>query len=116
LDWPVKGVLFDVEHNVYWSDACGSRPHAIADAVAQARARLAAVPQLVPVYAHRYMPSGRTVVGHPVLSVYQTDVIYYGMDLLDYVRQEFRAGSGIDRTDRRWRPQAFVAFWRDLIE
>jgi hypothetical protein len=55
-------------------------------------------------------------IGHPVLSVYQTDVIYYGMDLLDYVRQEFRAGSGIDRTDRRWRPQAFVAFWRDLIE
>ena len=54
--------------------------------------------------------------GHLAPWVYQTDVIYYGMNLLDYVHEEFRAGSGIDRTDPRWRPQAFVAFWRDLIE
>jgi hypothetical protein len=84
--------------------------------VARARDRLSAVPQLVPVYSHRYLPSGRESVGHPVLSVYQTDVIYYGLDLLDYVHQEFGAGQGIDRNDPRWRPRATVAFWRDLIE
>ncbi len=115
LDWPVEGVLFDVEHSRVWFDDWGPRPPATEQAVVVARARLAEVPQLVPVYSHRYLPSGRTSVGHPVLSVYQTDVIYYGTDLIDYIHQEFAAGAGMRRSDPRWRPRATVPFWRDLI-
>jgi hypothetical protein len=115
LGWPVEGVLFDVEHSRVWFDDWGPRPPTTEQAVVVARARLAEVPQLVPVYSHRYLPSGRTSVGHPVLSVYQTDVIYYGTDLIDYIHQEFAAGAAVHRGDPRWRPRATVAFWRDLI-
>jgi hypothetical protein len=69
---------------------------------------------MVPVYAHRYLPAGRGTHGHPVLSIWQTDIIYYGTDLLDYVRQEF-GGPRTDRTDKNWNPQATVPFWRDFL-
>jgi hypothetical protein len=115
LAWPVNGVLFDVEHAVCWFDGWGPRPESTVEAVAVARQRLSGVPQLVPVYGHRYLPSGRELAGHPVLSVYQTDIIYYGVNLVDYLHQEFRAGPGIPRSDPRWRPRATVPFWRDLV-
>ncbi|MEV4614121.1 hypothetical protein AB0K43_16225 [Kitasatospora sp. NPDC049258] len=89
LDWPVEGTLFDVEHNSFWYPRWGDRPAATAAAVEAARAHLAGVPQLVPVYGHRYLPGTPGRFGHPVLSVYQTDIIDYGADLTDYVRREF---------------------------
>jgi hypothetical protein len=48
--------------------------------------------------------------------MYQTDIIFYGLNLLDYVYQEFAAGSGINGTDPQWQPQATVSFWRDFLE
>jgi hypothetical protein len=115
LGWPVEGVLFDVEHNAFWHRTWGERPASPAAAVEVARERLAAVPTMVPVYSHRYLPAGRGSSGHPVLSMYQTDIIYYGIDLVDYVYQEFSAGPGIRRDDPRWEPRATVPFWRDLV-
>lgn len=116
LAWPVDGVLFDVEHNVFWRSGWGARPVGLADTLMVAREQLTTVPQMVPVYSHRYLPAGRGTFGHPVLSMYQTDIIVYGLDLVDYISQEFGAGAGIDRTDARWRPQVTVAFWRELVE
>ena len=115
LAWPVEGTLFDVEHADVWPADWGPRRTLLAEALTVARDRLATVPQLVPVYSHRYLPSGRAAAGHPVLSVYQTDIIYYGTDLLDYLYQEFRVGPGIEREDPRWQPRATVPFWRDFI-
>jgi len=80
-----------------------------------AAAELADVPQMVPVYAHRYLPAGRGTFGHPVLSIHQTDIICYGTDLVDYVYQEFGAGTGYERTDPRWRPRPTVRFRSELI-
>lgn len=114
LEWPVDGVLFDVAHNVVWDDAWGARPAGRDEAVETARRGLAQVPRLVPVYGHRFLPAGRGTAGHPVLSVVQTDIIYYGTDLVDYLHQEF-GGPGMDRTDPRWNPKATVAFWRDFL-
>ncbi len=74
------------------------------------------MPQMVPVYSHRYLPAGRGTFGHPVLSMYQTDVIFYGADLVDYVYQEFGAGMGLDRTDPRWQPHSTVPFWGEFVE
>ncbi|MEV0131092.1 hypothetical protein AB0H83_21835 [Dactylosporangium sp. NPDC050688] len=115
LAWPVEGVLFDVE-KWYWHRDWGERPARTAAAVELAREHLTKVPQLIPVYSHRYLPPGRGTSGHPVLSVYQTDIICYGTDLLDYVYQEFGAGPGIDRTDPAWQPTATVPFWRDFLQ
>nr|WSX47744.1 hypothetical protein OG409_01440 [Streptomyces sp. NBC_00974] len=89
LSGPVEGVLFDVEHSDFWHPAWSPRPAGISDALRIARSELAAVPQLVPVYSHRYLPGTAGECGHPVLSVHQTDIIFYGNDLADYIRNEF---------------------------
>jgi hypothetical protein len=36
---------------------------------------LAQVPKMVPVYGHRYLPGQPHTFGHPVLSMWQTDII-----------------------------------------
>jgi hypothetical protein len=61
--WPVEGVLFDVENDRAWFDDRGPRPPSTEQALAEARTRLAGVPQPVPVYFHRYLPAGRTFAG-----------------------------------------------------
>ncbi|MFE0510892.1 hypothetical protein [Streptomyces sp. NPDC058964] len=113
LGWPVEGVVLDVEHNGFWYEAWGERPADTATALATARRRLAEVPLLVPVYAHRYLPAGRGSFGHPVLSMWQTDIIYYGLDLADYIHQEFDEARG--DVGETWDPRATVPFWRDLL-
>jgi hypothetical protein len=113
LDHPAEGVLFDVENNSFWLDTWGPRPEAEAAALAIAREALAQVPVLVPVYGHRFLPAGRDTFGHAVLSVWQTDIIYYGLDLADYVQQEF-GGRGLVWDDQA-EPKVTVAFWRDPV-
>ncbi|WP_327708899.1 hypothetical protein OG912_08940 [Streptomyces sp. NBC_00464] len=112
LAWPVEGVLFDVKHNVFWHPAWPSRPADAADALRVARAELAAVPQLVPVYGHRYLPGMAGEYGHPVLSVWQTDIIIYGNDLADYIRHEFTGWAGNAPTAAR----TAVDFWSYFVE
>jgi len=60
LRLPLEGVLFDVEHD-FWLTEWGPRP----------------------------APDRPHGPGNPVLSVHQTDIIYYGFDLDDYLRHEF---------------------------
>ncbi|MFF8397511.1 hypothetical protein [Streptomyces sp. NPDC016172] len=112
LGWPVEGVLLSVEHG-FWHEGWGERPADGTAALATARHHLAAAPALVPVYAHRYLPAGRGSHGHPVLSMWQTDVVYYGLDLVDYMHQEFDEARG--GVDENWKPKATVPFWRDLL-
>jgi hypothetical protein len=112
LDWPIEGVLFDVENNGFWYHGWGSHPRDTASALATATRMLAQVPKMVPVYGHRYLPGQPDTFGHPVLSIWQTDIIYYGSDLADYIDREFgRGGAG----DDLWEPKASVGFWRDLV-
>ncbi|MFF5081369.1 hypothetical protein ACFY36_30345 [Actinoplanes sp. NPDC000266] len=108
LAWPVEGVLFDVGSNDFWYGGWGPRPQAAEAAVAAARGYLLTVPRLVPLYAHRFLPAGLS--GHPVLSVYQTDVVYYGAGIEDWLHREFGLGSASPAE-----PRATVPFWRDLL-
>jgi hypothetical protein len=89
LDWPLHGVLFDVERNDFWLPEWGLRPSRIEEAKAVAKEYVSRAPRLIPVYSHRMMPDRPHQAGNPVLSVYQTDIIYYGFDLDDYFRHEF---------------------------
>ena len=54
-----------------------------------ARTYFAKVPVMVPIYSHRYLLAHPDRTGTPVLSMYQTDIIYYGTDLVDYFHHEF---------------------------
>ena len=88
LAWPLEGLEFDVRNNL-WSDCWGPRPEAIADRLKVVRAWVADAPTLITVYGHRYMPERPSTAGNPVLSVYQSDMMRYGSDLADYLRNEF---------------------------
>ncbi|MFD7387884.1 hypothetical protein ACFV46_05410 [Streptomyces sp. NPDC059852] len=45
--------------------------------------------------------------------MWQTDIIYYGLDLADYMHQEFDEVRG--EVDESWNPRATALFWRDLL-
>jgi hypothetical protein len=68
---------------------------------------------MVPIYAHRYLPAGRSTYGHRVLSIFQTDIIFYGTYLVDYIHQEF-SGAGC-HIDGNWTPPPLVPFWSDFL-
>jgi hypothetical protein len=68
---------------------------------------------MIPVYAHRYLPAGRGTHGHPVLSIYQTDIILYGTDLAEYIDREFTDPDRPISGD--WTLPAMVPFWSDFI-
>jgi len=113
LGWPVDGVLFDVENNQFWAEAWGERPGRTGQAVKVARRELARAPAMIPVYGHRYLPAGAGTHGHPVLSMWQTDIICYGLDLADYIDREF-ADASRRAGDPPRNPRVTVEFWKDL--
>ena len=113
LAWPIDSAIFDVHSNDFWPASWGERPNTKAQTEQKAREQLNRVPRLVPIYGHRYLPAAPAPTPSPVFSVYQSDVIYYGSDLLDYVRREFGSsppsweGMGTSK---------HVAFWSNLAE
>ncbi|MFE3262314.1 hypothetical protein [Nocardia sp. NPDC059229] len=110
LAQPAEGVLFDVEHNGFWHPAWGDQPADPVRCLEIARRGLEDAPRLVPVFGHRFLPGIAGQSGHPVLSIVQTDAIYYGLDLSDYLRHEFlRQASDLDSA------HATVPFWNYLL-
>ena len=114
LGWPVEGVLFDLEHNRFWDAEWGTKPSTVQEAIEVAKVRLAAVPQMVPVYGHRYLPPGHGTYGHAVLSMYQTDIITYGSDLADYIVREFDRANA-KPFDGDWQRRLTVPFWSQFV-
>lgn len=89
LNHPRRGVLFDVEHNNCWLDEWGNRPDDINEAIEIVNKRIDEAPQLIPIYAHRMISSEPNTAGNPVISVHQTDIIFYGSNLKQYLYREF---------------------------
>lgn len=111
IGWPVEGALFDVEHNALWHPSWGQRPARASRALKAARQHLRRAPTMIPVYGHRYLPAGRGTYGHPVLSIYQADIIVYGTDLAGYIDCEF-TGWFISAD---WTPPPLVPFWSEFL-
>ncbi|WP_209560583.1 hypothetical protein [Frigoribacterium sp. PvP032] len=86
---PLEGILFDVENNVFWPASWGERPDSRAARSEIVEHQVSTWPQLVPLYAHRFVPAAPFGPGAPVFSVHQTDVVVYGANLLDYAAREF---------------------------
>jgi hypothetical protein len=66
---------------------------------------------VLPLYGHRYLPAAPFATPAPVLSVVQSDVIFYGSDLLEWVRREFL---GVALPAASGRPE--VGAWSRLAE
>jgi hypothetical protein len=112
LGWPIEGALFDVGNGL-WLPAWGQRPASASAALDTARRHLTRAPKMIPVYAHRYLPAGRGTHGHPVLSIWQTDIIVYGTDLANYIDNEVGGSEWLISPD--WVPPPMVSFWSEFL-
>lgn len=112
MDWPVEGILFDIEYNDFWYEGWGKKPDSLEQQFLLVRSLSKRWPCLVPLYAHRYLPASPNEAGNPVYSVYQTDIIYYGNDLLTYLCHEFDI-TQYRSSFQRSRPKR-ILFWGDL--
>jgi hypothetical protein len=115
LDWPLDSMCFDIEHNVFWMSQWGTKPNDMESALEIARNAVRQAPTLIPIFSHRYIPTEPREPGNPIFSVYQTDIIYYGNDLSDYLQNEFnsyfdRVGKSVFTNPRR------IRFWSDLVD
>src|SRR5262249_429710 len=114
LTWPLEGICFDIERNNFWMSEWGPRPERLEEALDHARQKVREAPMLIPIFSHRYLPSEPASSGNPIFSVWQTDIICYGIDLKSYLAREFELrvenkGNG-NRRPRR------IRFWSDVIE
>jgi hypothetical protein len=114
LDWPYEGICFDVECNGFWLEAWGPRPENLKSAFAIVKEQLLLAPKLIPICSHRYLPDRPNAEGNPVFSVHQTDIIYYGADLENYLENEF--GYHFGTTYRIREPLRKIEFWSDLAD
>jgi hypothetical protein len=111
LDGPTSGLLFDVEHNDFWLADWGHQPQNISDAVSKACKHLSAVPRLVAVRSHHYLPSEPLEEGNPVFSVRQSDVACIGLDLPSYLLSLFKPGGATTKWPEDCR---FVPIWTEV--
>lgn len=93
LDAPYRGICFDIEYNEFWLDELGAKPMDFSEQCITLKEYMKNVPKLIPIYAHRFIPEMPCKRDNPVFSVHQTDIIYYGKNLLDYFKHEFRISS-----------------------
>jgi hypothetical protein len=112
MAWPFTGIAFDIENKKFWSEAWGQRPANLSDALEIAKAVVADAPRLIPIYSHRYIPAEPGAKGNPVFSVYQKDVIYYGIDLRLYFACEF---AHLDFAQATLATPRKIRFWTDFV-
>jgi len=89
FEWPLIGILFDIENNAFWADGWGEKPNSKDEREKVAKEQLQSFPKLIPIKGHRYIPCFPNEINNPVYSVYQTDIIYYGTNLENYLANEF---------------------------
>lgn len=114
LNRPLEGMLFDIEHNGFWlAEQWGTKPETLAECLAIAETNIKQMPKLIPIYSHRYLANLGDDLLSPVLSIHQTDIIYYGKDLWDYFAVEF----AVKRyEDIDFSGVNMIPFWSDLVE
>lgn len=111
ISQPIKGVLFDVENNNFWLKQWGDKPLDLITAKNVCIALIQKAPKLIPIFSHRYMPQINGIENPPVISIVQTDIIYYGYDLEEYLLNEFTRKYIITQHDD-FPP---IPIWSDII-
>jgi hypothetical protein len=89
IAWILHGIEFDIEKSHLWLERWGRRPDTLSAALTIARDDFATWPKLLPIFGHRFLAAEPCCSGNLVLSIMQTDIIYYGADLAHYLLNEF---------------------------
>ena len=116
-------MLFDVAANGFWKKCFGPKTNNIENDknivinyIKNASNEI--VPKLIPIYSQRYVPCYPDVMNMSVISVYQTDIIYYGYDLEDYFKHEFDTiGISKEKDDINYEKKPVeIPFWTEIID
>src|SRR5262249_18721978 len=102
---------FDVVNNGVWWPTWGSKPANHEGQRERLKTVLAEAPKLIPLFGHRYIPDEPCESGNPVFSVYQTDVIYYGANLQDWLERE-----SVTFNMNPWPQVKEIRFWSEAVE
>ncbi|WP_214481728.1 SMI1/KNR4 family protein [Bacillus sp. SM2101] len=113
INWPLKGIIFDIEHNHFWIKEWGNIPDSLQGAIKIATLHYHKAPKLIPVYSHRYISSEPIENWNPIMSVYQTDIIYYGENLSSYLQKEFILKKPKHLDFNNIKP---IRFWSNIID
>lgn len=110
IDAPLKGLLWSAQTDC-WLDSWGKRPQTAEEITARIKEASCGAPRLIPIYSHRYMPMLEGAENPPVISTVGFDIIYYGSELKNYLRNEF-----IDKEEFPKSKCMYIPFWSDIIE
>ncbi len=110
IHWPLEGMLFDIERNNFWVKDWGEKPATYKSQKSIAKKHFETYPKLIPIYAHRYIPSEPNEIDNPIFSVYQMDIIYYGYNLADYFSYEFKFNL-TKKFEKLTNPKKEIRFW-----
>ena len=113
INWIIDGLIFDVRHDDLWLNRWGEKPTSREEIENTVRADFETWPRLLPIYGHRYLSAEPVESGNPVFSIMQSDIIYYGHDLTDYLLREFAPSSPFDVPQD---PIKFVPVWSNFAE
>ncbi|MEM7336927.1 MAG: hypothetical protein AAF490_32940 [Chloroflexota bacterium] len=123
LAWPLEELLFDVQNDL-WFNGWGKRPSNQEDQFETVRSLVKNAPPLIPIIGHRYLLGKPTQVNNPIFSVYQSDIIIYGMNLKKFLLVEFAQLLAINHeqayvnavSDYSREDILSIPFWGELIE
>ncbi len=114
LDWmkkPFRRLKNDVRKNGFWAEEWGERPVDPEDAAERFERISSGAPKLIPLYLHRFIPSGDTGEGDPpVFSTVGMDTIWYGNSFEEWGMAEF-SDRKIDHTVKN----EMIPFWDDVV-
>lgn len=112
IEWIWSGIEFDIEMNGVWLSRWGVQPASLSKSKSTARKDFETWPKLLPIYGHRFLAAEPCKPGNPVFSIMQTDIIYYGSNLADYLVHEF---CGWNEEHHAPTPRA-IDVWSDFAE
>jgi hypothetical protein len=115
FNWPLEGMLFDIDKNNFWINNWGERPGDYTERVIIAKKHYETYPKLIPIYSHRYISERPNESGNPIFSVHQMDIIYYGINLEHYFANEFRYTESGDYELEEY-PEKKIEFWSERAE
>lgn len=116
-EWVLEGLRFDVLDNGLWLASWGERPESPKDRIAKLESEFETWPKLLPLNGHRAIPASPCEAGNPIFSIMQSDIIYYGATLADWMALDLTASGHGERT----RPSStakvrHIPIWSDFAE
>lgn len=111
LELPLQGLQSDLESGYFWCEDWGNQPLDMKTAQNILLRKYNMAPKLVPIFSHRYIPFIPNDLNIPIFSIVQSDIIYYGRNLISYLEVEFKLKqyNNNDITGK------YIDFWSDFI-